>query len=544
MSPLPSSTAAPRRSRLTGPFAGLARTAGLFVAALGIGLPAGAPRAGAEDSSPFAIRSHDVRGLVLQVWPLAVSSCADGSRDLLVLSSEGGAPAERRFATFMPCGSALRPGDPRIRVYPIPAAAVLVDVARLPGRTGPQIFSVSAAGLRIEALTAAPEPIEIAIPGGLPLPPRPWEIGRLPLVEAWNDDGRPAALLPTATGAWLVDLSGQADPPAPRRIELPVYASYESYMPDLPETVWKWLVQEVHWPTLTRADEDGDGRRDLIALSRYGVWIYRAGPGGLPSTPTRRLDYVPFDEKAERRHSTSLHNYFARDLDGDLRADLVLNLIEGGLMEGRSTTRIYLNRGGASLDRPPDVVLEAEGGIAGVDFVDLEGDGRLELLETNFEFGVLQLVRLLVSRRAETKVRILALDPASPGGVRTLWEDALSLPLDFKAGRFAGILPGFGDLNGDGLLDLFVSRGARTIGFRLGSRKPGAPRFESVDGLQTVPLDAGTSRVADLDGDGLDDIVAFTSTEPERPLVVLENLGRLPGSPSSLRPRSVPEQFR
>lgn len=498
---------------------------------------AGTATAAAEDSSPFAVRRHDVRGLVLQVWPLSVSVCEDGSRDLLVLSSEGGPPTQRRFATFMPCGSALRPGDPRIRVHPIAAAAVAVDVARLPGRTGPQLLSVSAAGLRIEALEGDPAAREIAIPGGLPLPPRPWEIGRLPMVEAWNDDGRPAALLPTPTGAWLVDLARE-DAPPPRRIELPVYASYQTSMPDLPETVWKWMVQEVHWPTLTRADDDGDGRRDLFALSRYGIWIYHASPGGLPSTPSRKLDFVPFDEKAERRFETSIHNYFTRDLDGDTRADLVINLIQGGLMEGRSTTRIHLNHGrGASLAGRPDAVLEAHGGIAGVDFIDLEGDGRLELLETNFEFGVLQLVRLLVSRRAETKVRILALDPASPGGVRTLFEDQLALPLDFKESRFAGILPGMGDWNGDGLLDLFVTRGDQAIGFRLGSQAPGEPRFGPIAGTQAVPLVAGASRVTDLDGDGLDEIVAFTSTDPDPPLVVLENLGRLPGSPSSLRPR-------
>ncbi|MBY0399878.1 VCBS repeat-containing protein, partial [Myxococcota bacterium] len=332
--------------------------------------------------------------------------------------------------------------------------------------------------------------------------------------------------------------AGAAPARPPRRIELPVYASYESYMPDLPETVWKWLVQEVHWPTLTRADDDGDGRRDLFALSRYGVWIYHAGVGGLPSTPSRKLEIVPFDEKAERRFETSVHNYFARDLDGDLRADLVINLIQGGLTDGRSTTRIHLNRGsGASLSGPPDVVLETHGGIAGVDFVDLEGDGHLELLETNFEFGVLQLVRLLVSRRAETTVRILALDPKSPGGVRTLWENELALALDFKESRFAGILPAMGDWNGDGLLDLFVSRGDQAIGFRLGSRAAGAPRFGPVLEQQAVPLSAGASRIADLDGDGLDEIVVFTSTDPAPPLIVLENLGRLPGSPSSLRPR-------
>ena len=43
--------------------------------------------------------------------------------------------------------------------------------------------------------------------------------------------------------------------------------------------------------------------------------------------------------------------------------------------------------------------------------------------------------------------------------------------------------------------------------------------------------------VADLDGDGLDDLVAYTTSEPGMPLVVLENLGRLPGTPARMRPR-------
>lgn len=493
-----------------------------------------APAYPADDSGPFRIHRHAIRGRILQTWPLSVSDCADGSSDLLVLSSEGGPPDQVRFATFMPCGSAFAPDAPEIVVRRLSEAAVGIDVARIPGRAGPQLVSVSAAGLHIEALAGALQPLALPVPGGLPLPPRPWEIERLPLVDDWNDDGRVAALVPALTGAWLVALPGGAA----RRIEMPMYASYESHMPFLPETVWKWLVQEVSWPTLARADDDGDGRRDLFALSRWGIWIYRAGPDGLPSTPSRKLAFIPFDEKTERRHEATASNYFARDVDGDARADLVLNSIQGGLMEGRSTTRFYVNPGrGVSLAHAPTAMRELTGGFSGVDFIDLEGDGVLEILETSFEFGVMQLVRLLVTQRAETTVRILTLDPASPGGTRTLFEDQVSLALDFAESRFAGLVPGFGDWNGDGLLDLYVNDGREAIRFRLGSRAPGESRFGSPLGRQPVPLASGSTRAADLNGDRLDDLVAFTTSEPEQPLVVLENLGRLPGSPARLRPR-------
>jgi len=66
---------------------------------------------------------------------------------------------------------------------------------------------LSASGLRIEPLDSQDPPAELPISGGLPLPPRPWEIGRLPIVDDWHDNGRPPALVPSLGGGWLVDLA-------------------------------------------------------------------------------------------------------------------------------------------------------------------------------------------------------------------------------------------------------------------------------------------------------------------------------------------------
>jgi hypothetical protein len=484
----------------------------------------------AKDSAPFEIRSHEIQGLIHQVWPMRVNHCENAASDLLVLSSIGGPPNQEKRLTWMPCGSAVSPGDPRIIERKLPRSTVVVDVALIPGRSGAQLILVSANGLRIESLQRgnSDPPRILDIPGGLPLPHRPWEISRIPIVEDWHGLGPPAALVPSLRGGWLVDLvTGQ-----PREIPFPMYAQYRTWMPELPATVWKWMLQEVAWPTLARADDNGDGRLDLFALSRWEIWIYHSGPDGLPAKPSRRLQLEPFDEETERSHEATANNYFARDLDGDARADLMLSTIGGGLMDGRSTTKILLNRGdGVSVDAKPDAERGLQGGVAGFTFLDLNGDGRDEIIETSLEFGVLQIVRFLLTRRAETRVRILELDPDAPGGTKTIFEDDFALRLDFGKNGVTGLVPNLGDWNGDGLKDFYVSRGDDEIGFRMGSARPDKPLFGSVVGRQKVPLTGGESRITDLDGDGLDEIIAFNDRDPTLPLIVLENLGNLPGTP-------------
>ena len=247
------------------------------------------------------------------------------------------------------------------------------------------------------------------------------------------------------------------------------------------------------------------------------------------------MTLVPFDARTELDHRATAADYWARDVDGDGRADLLLTTVGGGLMDGRTSTRIHLNSGdGADPARPAEIERVLEGGFSRTVFVDVDGDGRTELLETSIEFGVLQIVRFLLTRRAETRVRLLTVDLEVPGGLRSLFEDDLSFRLDFGGNQVEGLVPTLGDWNGDGQLDFYVADGDEEIALRLGSKAADRPLFGGIVARQSVPLPGGESRIADLDGDGLDEIVAFSDRDPALPLVVLENLGRLPGTRPSL----------
>ena len=505
----------------------------LLLLLAGCGILGLASAAGSEDVPPFREIRHMGLGRIVQVWPLRVSECPNGETDLLVLSTRGGPPQQRKVVTWMPCGSALRPGDPAIRELEMAADVVLVDVARVPGRVGPQLLRVSAAGIRVESLEEPSRvpPLDFGVPGGLPLPPRPRELGRVEIVADWHSQGRPVALVPALTGGWLVDLeSGEA-----RRLPMPMFADYRTRQPFLPAMVWKWMISESRWPTLARADDNGDGRMDLFALSRWETWIYHAGPDGLPGEPSRKLAFVPFDEESERRHEATGLSYFAEDLDGDGRADLLLSMAAGGLMEGRSKAQVHLGGSpGVALSADPAASREMTGGFSAVHLVDLDGDGRSEILEMTIEFGVIQIVAALLTGNTKITLRVLTLDPDAPDGFRIIFEDDLKFALDLASSRIEGLVPTLGDWNGDGIQDLHVS-GSSSVRFRLGARPGDGPLFGKATGRQPLPLPSGQSRVADLDGDRLDDLIAFDDTSSDAPLIVLENRGLLPGTGPRLR---------
>jgi hypothetical protein len=157
------------------------------------------------------------------------------------------------------------------------------------------------------------------------------------------------------------------------------------------------------------------------------------------------------------------------------------------------------------------------------------------MIELSLDFGVLKLVGLLLTGRTKIGLRVLSLDPSQPDGTRTSFEDEISFRLDLASSRLKGLIPTLGDWNGDGIQDLFVAKGSKAISFRLGARPGQGPRFSRARGRQPLPLESGECRVADLDGDGLDDFIVFDHWEPEAPLVVLHNRGQLPGSRPTLR---------
>jgi len=496
------------------------------------------PPAPARSEEPiFELETLRVEGRPIEVAPAWFAKSGGGRRrGLVVAFVRGSPPDEVRGLAFFPPGPSGRFAPEPTQTLEVPGAFVAYDLVRDPGREGQRVALLAADQLVfVTPFSSAPRNV-ITLDPALPPPPSAREFARLPFMGAWEGGNTESALLPTLQGGQIVHLDGSKG----AALRFPLLAEYTMEGPGPPPQD-AFLAGWISWPGLTRADDDGDGRLDLFALSRFSIWIFRLGPNGLPSTPTRRLALRAFTAAEELRHRATSLRLIVRDLDGDGRADLIVHRTSGTLLRSHSVTAVYRNRGdGVRLEDPPWLLLDESDALSSADAIDLAGDGRAELVSSKIAFGIVQVARALAIRRIEIELRVFPLSGPVATLPRASWTGAVSLPLDFSEGRVATVLPtAEGDWNGDGRKDLLYGLARDEIAIHLGVAGETGPGFGPRVATQRAPA-KGSTCVADLDADGLDDLVLYDPRDEKGAVAVLWNRGVLPGTAPGLRSARPP----
>jgi len=479
------------------------------------------------EQPPFAVTTLDVPGRPVNVLAAAIEG--ERGRRLVVVSLEGSAPDERRHVSvfaFAPGGEARLAGR-----LAVPAQVVAFDVADLEPGGELEVALLAAQSLEVRDVASGELLQRREIAPALPLPPRTRGLGYQPLLAPWGGNGTLSALAPALGGLAHVPLGGGPV----QLIEFPLVTDYLTG--DADAGVRPGMLEaRIAWPEIARGDDDGDGRPDLLAVSRYDLAVYRTGEGGLPARPSRRAALRPFDAEEELRFQATSASLFARDLDGDGLVDLVLHRTFGTLLRSDATTSIWRNRGsGADPNAPPDARIGASGGFGSIFLEDLDGDGRSEALQLFVPFSVVQLVRTLLTSTVQAELRAYRLEGPGIARAEQTYETTLTVPVDAERSRVSGILPTVrGDWNGDGLRDLLHGESLERIAIRLGERGERGARFGGSSVRQDVAT-ADRAVAADLDGDGLDDLALYDTLREGGGVQVLRNRGTLPGAGPELR---------
>lgn len=315
----------------------------------------------------------------------------------------------------------------------------------------------------------------------------PGETGDPPLPAAWAALGASPGWVSTdrgvATGAALVDLDGDGYDelvasygndidPGP----LVVYDNEGGRL--LPTPVWRSEAEGYH-AHVAVGDVDGDGDPDVV-VSRYlgdsgwgsagGVDLYRSEGGVLSSVPDWTLAGVS-------SFSCALGDV---DRDGDL--DLVV--AAGEAYQGAPEPSLLLDNPGDGAFTTESIWSSPEGWSLDAAFADLDADGWLDL----------------VLARVGAPHAVFSGDGTGALTTEPTWLA--------EGGGFEGNTVDFGDVNGDGVLDLAISdndqQGGRgTVRLYCGPTLTVCWESPGPDMWSAVSLE-------DVDGDGLPDLVGGT----------------------------------
>ncbi|HEX2123583.1 MAG TPA: FG-GAP-like repeat-containing protein [Thermoanaerobaculia bacterium] len=247
-------------------------------------------------------------------------------------------------------------------------------------------------------------------------------------------------------------------------------------------------------------DVDGDGRRDLVIQDwrERRLSVLRAdGAGGfhpVVHTPTEQdgfdnVNYLP-----------------AGDLDGDGRGDVILTYPQNG--GPPFTSSVFHGRSDGSFRRGAAL---GDVGIAGI--VDLNGDGDADLLEFdgdlhpgngNGTFGTpirTALTRLDGVHFADVDDNGLTDVLSSRGNDLQTFLNEGELKFSDARKTWSYEIVAIGDLTGDGVADVLVDRSIMHV-----QRGLADGTFADVRPFATIPTLGGAAAIADLDGDGHNDV--------------------------------------
>jgi hypothetical protein len=296
-------------------------------------------------------------------------------------------------------------------------------------------------------------------------------------------------------------------------------------------------------------DADGDGRADLVVfgLDATPQWIAIAhGLGGARFAAPRTIELGCLSRSASQpaadanpadapSQDSDRRVAWAGDIDGDGRIDVVTREnVDTGKSDMKQAKkpmmryRLHHLRSDSSVDAQPYVTFQAEGWAFsggfrdGVDlqFIDLDGDKRKDLVTVTLDFSMFQALRALTEKKIGIGLEFHVVAQQGNGSFRLVPDQKLSekLKLDLNRLEISRLGQFQGDFDGDGRVDFVHLGRGKTVTIHRG--QPGGRYAEQPDlsiTLDEEPEDVMLVRVRDFDGDGRSDLAITRTLAPPEP---------------------------
>jgi hypothetical protein len=278
-------------------------------------------------------------------------------------------------------------------------------------------------------------------------------------------------------------------------------------------------------PSVYFADMNMDQKTDVVTVGKGELLVFEQVADKRFSQTSKVIEIAPdIDGKdwwqsrdangQEKDQSKLAHRKFdnLKDVNGDGITDLIVKYTKSSSVFDKAMDYQFFygkaNAGLVTFSRQPSTQIKSDETIVDIEFVDLQEDGKLEVMVTSFDIGLSQIISALVSGGIDQQAMLFAMDEQQQFPQKPLLKEKVEMTFSLSSGKTGQPLTKMADVNGDGYKDLVYSDESESIYTQLATPN-GKRDFARRPIKHKVMMPKNPSRVAfhDLNGDDRQDIV-------------------------------------
>ena len=309
-----------------------------------------------------------------------------------------------------------------------------------------------------------------------------------------------------------------------KQVSISPQAFYKSSSENQPLELPFWMRSSLWYPTAVPGSLKGIKPLDLLFFPWMDEVSILLWPGNEPA----HTHYFKKLSDAERDDAQSHVVTSVVDLNGDGRTDFVLNKFQGEATNLRAETTLYMTDTNGTIPQNGIQLKPPGNRAAGALPIDLNRDGKKDLVVASSQFNVWAVVRALVKRQVQVNFSFFMFHSDGYHLEKSDFEREISFRFDLNDLAIEGVLPSLdGDFNGDGYPDALYARDRR--GLTVLIQKPDSKEpFSEVPSGQYDVSAPRFLRIGDLNGDRLSDVILYEKRSTgNRKVSVLINSGNL-----------------
>ena len=350
----------------------------------------------------------------------------------------------------------------------------------------------------------------------------PQFVAKKKLVQDLNGDGLDDIFVTSFEGVtlFLQNKTGEFD-----RVKLPIE-------PVVDMTSERISFSETR---LFNIDTNFDQLIDIVVLEQGVLQIYQQTEKGLFS-PLKNLLTLPMQVSAlpwwtlrgadgESADQSNLQHRMLEtieDINGDNIPDIMIRQTKSsGVLDRQNHYEIFYGKnkeGLLNFDSKANTKISAEGTLSGLQLIDIDADGRKEILVSSFDIGVSQIIGALLSGSIDQDVFVFVLDSNDQYIEDPLFSEEVDLNFSLSSGSTGQPIVLSADLNGDGIKEIMLSANDRRLAIYRGEKSKKMFRSRAKRHRMSLPQNGSMVSAVDLNNDDRQEIIVHYGKQDEQAL--------------------------